>query len=136
MQRKAVGERLATIRGSQGMSQREMGQALEISWRSYQNYELGTREPPTDVVLKLCQKFSFRVPWLVYGTGGSKSYDSLDELRDLLCLFDQTLESMGRTLTTEKKADVVARLIKRAQDGLAVSVDEIRDYVELAGANK
>jgi DNA-binding XRE family transcriptional regulator len=39
-------KRIQAVRMETQMSQKEMGERLGVSWRSYQNYELGLREMP------------------------------------------------------------------------------------------
>jgi len=131
--RRELGERLALVRASAGLSQKEMGDKLAISWRSYQNYELGSREPPADVLLRVCEAFGYRLPWIVLNEGGPKILSERTALRDLILKIGEALEKSELNLTRSARADIMARLITRQSDGFEVTTQEITDYIEIAG---
>lgn len=134
-QRRQVGERLAIVRAQAGLSQKEMGERLSVSWRSYQNYELGMREPPLDMVSAVCEEFSVRFAWLIDGKGGQRSQRDFEGLRRIVERVNDTAESKQISLGNASRADIIVRLFKRLDDGFDVSDTEIHDYIELAGGN-
>jgi len=132
-QRKLVGERLAIVRSDAGLSQKEMGKRLSVSWRSYQNYELGMREPPLDMVSAVCELFDVRFVWLIEGIGGRKATRDYERLRQVIISIDQISALSDLKLDGSSLADILVRLMKRMDEGLEVTDTEIRNYVELKG---
>lgn len=46
-------EHLLQLRKSHGLKQTELAEKIGISWRGYQNYELGLREPKMSTLIAL-----------------------------------------------------------------------------------
>ena len=46
-------KRIRDLREDQDLTQRELAQALSCSQQVYSNYELGQRDIPTDILIKL-----------------------------------------------------------------------------------
>lgn len=134
-ERKALGERLAIVRASAGLSQKEMGEKLAISWRSYQNYELGSRDPSAEVLLKVCEIFGYRLAWLVRNEGGPKNNFDRKSLKAVLVKIEKSASDSTVNLTAEAKAEVTSRLIGKLADGHEVTPQEIKDYIEIAGGS-
>lgn len=65
-------EKLQKTRISKGFTQSQLAEKLSVHYRTYQNYELGTREPKINTILEL-------------------SYILDISLDDLLCLDDYIL---------------------------------------------
>lgn len=57
--------RLKEIRITKGITQKQLAQHLEITDRSYQNYEYGNREPNFDTAIKLADLFDVSLDYLV-----------------------------------------------------------------------
>ncbi len=47
--------RIRELREDRDLTQKEMAQVLNVSQQVYSNYELGQRDIPTDVLIKLCR---------------------------------------------------------------------------------
>ena len=60
-----IGNRLKALRGN--ISQRDMAKKIGIPFRSYQYYEYGDREPPTDVLIKILKVFRVTTDWILTG---------------------------------------------------------------------
>ena len=121
------------VRSYAGLSQKEMGERLSVSWRSYQNYELGMREPPLDMVSTLCEEFDVRFSWLIDGKGGQKARTDVEGLRSIILQVNEVARSNNIVLDSPTQADIVVRLFKRLDEGFEVSKTELGDYIELAG---
>lgn len=117
------------------MSQKEMGELLSVPWRSYQNYEVGTREPPAALVASICERFGIRFQWLLTGQGGPKAMGNSTNLRRIILLVDQKILECGVAINSEARADIIARLFERQSEGFEIVDTEVRNYVELAGRN-
>lgn len=58
-------EHLLQLRKEKGLSQAEVAAAVGISWRGYQNYELGLREPKLSVLIALADFYHLSLDELV-----------------------------------------------------------------------
>ena len=58
-------EHLLQLRKTKGLSQPEIAAAVGISWRGYQNYELGLREPKLSTPIALAASSSIPLNELV-----------------------------------------------------------------------
>ena len=47
--------RIRELREDRDLTQKEMAKALNCSQQVYSNYELGQRDIPTDILIKLCR---------------------------------------------------------------------------------
>ena len=126
-----IGERLASVRASKRLSQKDMGERLRISWRTYQNYEVGNREVSVDFVMEFCNAFSIRPEWLVNGSGGKDRVNEVEAFRETLLSVERVATEMGKSLKTEDIADLSARLFRKRIDGFELSDQDFRDYIEL-----
>ena len=54
MTRKEIGKTLRMLRKRAGMKPEEVGAILELSGKTIQNYEAGTRSPDAELFLRLC----------------------------------------------------------------------------------
>ncbi|MCI9274263.1 MAG: helix-turn-helix transcriptional regulator [Clostridiales bacterium] len=57
--------RLKQCRKEKGFTQREVAIYCDISEKAYQNYELMTREPKLEVLLKIAEIFQVSLDYLV-----------------------------------------------------------------------
>ena len=57
--------RLKASRKSVNKTQKEIAEYLGISERGYQNYELGTREPNLEILIKLADYFDVSTDYLL-----------------------------------------------------------------------
>ena len=58
-------EHLAHLRKEAGLEQREVATAVGLSWRGYQNYELGLREPSLSTLVALADFYGISVDALI-----------------------------------------------------------------------
>ena len=63
-----IGARMAAARAKKQVSQVKAAAMLEISDKSYKNYEAEKRELPLAVAIGFCEAFEVELEWLVYGT--------------------------------------------------------------------
>ena len=60
-----LAERLRACRKAKGLTQRDVAIYCDITEKAYQNYELMTREPKLEIVVKLAEFFEVSVDYLV-----------------------------------------------------------------------
>lgn len=58
-------EHLAQLRKEAGLTQKDVAAAVGISWRGYQNYELGLREPGLSTLVALADFYGLSVDALI-----------------------------------------------------------------------
>jgi len=64
-----MNERLKKIRENLKLTQKEIAEKVGISLRAWQNYELGLRKVPTNLVKTLYEQLSVNPIWLLTGEG-------------------------------------------------------------------
>ena len=58
-------DNLKQLRIQSGFTQKQMAELLNITTNGYQHYELGTRQPPVDMLCKLADIFGVSVDYLL-----------------------------------------------------------------------
>lgn len=58
-------EHLLFLRRSHGLKQTELAEQIGLSWRGYQNYELGLREPKMSTLIALADFYGITIDDLV-----------------------------------------------------------------------
>lgn len=64
-------ERLNELRTERGFTLKQVSAALFIPLQTYANYEHGTREPPLDLLIAICDLYEITADYLL---GRSDSY--------------------------------------------------------------
>lgn len=60
-----IGEKLKEIRESKGMNKKEFAQYLGLKYTTYNNYEIGSREPSSDFLILISEKFDISIDYLL-----------------------------------------------------------------------
>ena len=63
--REILAERLKQCRKEKGFTQREVAIYCDITEKTYQNYELMTREPKVEILLKIVDVFEVSLDYLL-----------------------------------------------------------------------
>lgn len=58
-------EHLLLLRRAHGLKQTELAEKIGLSWRGYQNYELGKREPKLSTLIALADFYGITVDDLI-----------------------------------------------------------------------
>ena len=58
-------ERIRSLREDKDITQREMARILNCSQQVYSNYELGQRDIPTDILIRLAEFYHVSVDYLL-----------------------------------------------------------------------
>ncbi|MCL4457378.1 MAG: helix-turn-helix domain-containing protein [Nitrospirae bacterium] len=67
--RHAIGHRLSEVRGLLGLSQKEFGRQIGVSYQHVSKYERGLIMPGVEVLVKIYECFSVNINWLLTGKG-------------------------------------------------------------------
>ena len=58
-------KRIRDLREDRDLKQRELAEVLNCSQRVYSNYELGQRDIPTDILIRLSELYNVSVDYLL-----------------------------------------------------------------------
>ena len=72
--RKVLAERLRKCRKEKRLTQKQMGIFCDITEKAYQNYELMTREPQLEILIRIADIFDVSIDYLVGRTDQKKRY--------------------------------------------------------------
>ena len=62
--RKILSERLKKLRQAKGYSQNEVAIYADITEKTYQNYELMTREPKLEILIRIAEVYNVSLDYL------------------------------------------------------------------------
>lgn len=65
-------QRLRDLREDRDLKQREIAEYLSCAQRTYSNYELGNRDIPTDILIKLSLYYNVSVDYILGLTNNPK----------------------------------------------------------------
>ena len=74
--------RVRDLREDHDLKQREIAAYLNCSQQVYSNYELGQRDIPTDVLIKLSKLYHVSVDYILGLTNNPKQYNKIDRAID------------------------------------------------------
>lgn len=78
-----IGYRLAELRSSRSMSQKDMAGQLGVSLRAYQSYERGEREIPASLLASLFDALQVEPLWMLKGPAASMSREGAGMTADM-----------------------------------------------------
>lgn len=133
LNRKEIGMRLLEIRSKAGLSQREIGPKLNVSWRTYQNYEIGEREVSSSVVSAIYQVFNVDPVWLLLGEEQKYRQDNDKILIDVVHRIEKNEVQLNLEIEPEKKAQLLLMIYEREKAGEIVTDSELITLLNLAG---
>ena len=67
-------QRIQDLRVDSDLSQRQLGEILHISQRSYSHYETGSRGMPLEMLIRLANYYNTSIDYLVGRTDNKKLY--------------------------------------------------------------
>ncbi|NOC47004.1 MULTISPECIES: helix-turn-helix domain-containing protein [Ruegeria] len=127
----SLGARLAIARNELGMSQKKMADALGISLRAYQSYELGKRSIPVERLVELHRKFSVDLNWVLLGVDAVRLKHDLFALEEFEVALDKYLSDSEISLKSEKRGAIAARWYRSFLEGKEVIMDDVHTWIEL-----
>lgn len=130
--RREVGRRLYDIRAENALSQKGMGEALDIPWRTYQNHEIGLREISGDVLHQLYLKFGIDPAWILWGIKLPRVDAEYTCLRKSTLAVEKRIAAANAKISPEKKTSMFVKAYRREMDGDELTEGEIDDWIELA----
>lgn len=88
-----IGDKLKELRESTGLNKKDFAASLGVKYTTYNNYEVGTREPASDFLIMISKKFDVSIDYIM-GLSEEKEksfhyelkaseYDHIEKYRDL-----------------------------------------------------
>lgn len=99
-----IPEKLKEIRESKNMNKKEFAKFLDLKYTTYNNYEMGAREPASDFLIKISETFDVSIDYLL----------GLKDNKDILHSYELKSEEFQHI----KKYRSLDSLDKKAIDGL------------------
>jgi transcriptional regulator with XRE-family HTH domain len=127
-----VGERLAEVRYEHKMSQKDIGVRLDISWRTYQSYEVGSREMSAEALMKFCGEFSIRPEWLLVGQGEKNKANDYESLADIVVAVENEITRVDKMISAEVKSNIIVKLFRKCNEGQPLQESDVADFVDLS----
>lgn len=88
-----IGARLAAARAHKQVSQVKAAAMLQISDKTFKNYEAEKREIPLSTAVAFCEAFEVELEWLVLGTQASASGQTVNLVAETIeALVSEALE--------------------------------------------
>jgi transcriptional regulator with XRE-family HTH domain len=107
----AIGARMADIRRKAGYKQLPFAAALDVSPSAYKNYERGVRQPPLEVLVRLCTEFGADPGWLLLGQGILNA-DLAKKIEAAIEYVENHLSRKGKVGSPRKKATAAMMLVR------------------------
>lgn len=96
-------ERLQELRELRGWNMRETAKALEIPYTTYVNYEKGSREPNSEMLIKLSEFYNVSIDYLLGATDEKEKKPVDDKMLPPITLVARA----GRRLTREQQETIL-----------------------------
>lgn len=101
--------RLKELRNALGLSQKDFGARLEVTFGAVSSWELGARTPPASIVRLICKEFHVSRVWLESGAGSMFEVDDVDDAQRARRLVADLV-----ALIPEEKRDALKRAFQDA----------------------
>lgn len=134
-----LGARLSAVRKSEGLSQEQMSERLEISRSTYQYYERGERDVPAYVLQNAFTKFDIDPLWLLMGESEDgidrRTKEVLNAYRKILLAIETRIEALNLRLSQEKKCDaaefILTEILEARSDDFEIGAAKIDGVLRL-----
>lgn len=134
--RREVGLRLVSVRKQAELSQVEMANKLEVTLRSYQTYEQGTREIPRSLYVQLRKLFHTDPGWLMEGpaAGPSERKNVINEeaWMEAFWAVHHVVNQAGAKITEEQKMLIIQSVYRELMSNGVINETLIIDFVKVA----
>lgn len=125
-----IGLRLREVRKANDLTQQVMAAAIEVTDRTYKNYEQEKRDLPAAAAITICDSFNVSLDWLLAGRGKVKKGDSPDlaERASYAVLAEDS--ERGKNLPIEKLSKIIGYVADQAAQTGEPETDLAKKYFD------
>ena len=127
-----IGTRLVEVRKATDLTQAAFAAKLDISPRAYTSYELGERDLPLAVALRLHQLFNVSADWLLFGEGNREAEDIGENVELAVIAALDYLKDQNLNVSSEKAAKMIRHLFNYQRKSGLISAEYRDDYMRSA----
>ena len=106
---------MAEVRGAQGLNQVDFAELVGVSRSAYKNYERGASDPPTNLVVQICERYGVDANWLLFGTR-RPSEDELNRMAAAIEWAFNFFEERDQAITPANLTRAVAVILSILDD--------------------
>nr|WP_249219914.1 helix-turn-helix transcriptional regulator [Bacillus licheniformis] len=117
-----MGKRITSLRKQSGLTQEELAKKLNITRSALSQYELGTREPNYDLLIKIADFFEVSTDYLLRGTDPKVQ--------------DKIFEDEAKRILNDPKTFIAARDGEITQEILDAALEIITEQLKEGGKKK
>jgi transcriptional regulator with XRE-family HTH domain len=110
----SINERIALLRKMKGLSQAELGKALNVTDKAVSKWENGDGTPDMTQIMSLCSYFNISIDYLMTGSVLSEGDKAIEK----------EINAYQKALALNASAKDAVTACKKYLDGLAISYDE------------
>lgn len=124
-----IQQRLLAVRKELGLTQPELGKVLGLSERAYKNYELGIRELPLAVALKLSENFKISIAWLLVGDGAPTTPSTGEALEAAVIAAREHFIETNKSPTPQQEAAIIRYIYEEIIREGKLNIDRVSAYL-------
>lgn len=128
-----IGLRLLAVRTQLGYPQSKMAAILDISDKSYKNYELEKRELPLSVAVRFCEQFEQNLAWLTLGTNVPDIDESADLVGETVEAIFECLEASDKVFSSSEINKFGKYIYQQAASKGTAPADEAKQFFSAIG---
>jgi transcriptional regulator with XRE-family HTH domain len=110
----SINERIALLRKMKGLSQNELGKALNVTDKAVSKWENGDGTPDMTQIMSLCQYFNISIDYLMTGSVLSDGDKTIEK----------EIDAYQKALALNASAKDLVSACRKYLDGLAIAYDE------------
>lgn len=127
----AIGTRLTMIRVGFGMTQAQFAKSIDVSSRSYQHYEKGSRSISAEILRRLRAVHRLDLNWVLLGRGLPREGDDAAALAQFVEELGAHLSSTQSVLPSRGMSKIVSRWWSALQGGTRIEMRDVKFWVDL-----
>jgi transcriptional regulator with XRE-family HTH domain len=126
-----LGARIAELRKEHGLSQAQLAKRLGISQPAAANYERDMRDPPAQLLIRLCTEFNVNAAWLLLGVGNMANQDIDAHFTQAVRVAWAHLANVHDHVTEEKLLTLSTALFRYLKKHNELSDDMIDNFLKM-----
>jgi len=134
-----ISDKLKEIRESVGLNKKEFAKYLGLKYTTYNNYETGAREPASDFLILISEKFDISIDYLLGRKAEINIKNSYQLKSSEYAIIEKYrfLDDLGRKHIDQELEQEVTRvtIIRDQANHIDLLISQSKDYLEPAAAH-